>query len=191
MDIFSRNLSLFIWYLFVHFHLLWNTYGIVFSVIFIKSHYFWCFTTFQEMDEFLWLQRLHHYRDDYDTEDDFEQQVAGNWWGNAIVNDILYCAVIFHRHQVFSTECDKAIRPICSIRWGRRWNAKPGIWEAMFELKLLCAYIYLSCIEWLNTAFYISNLQLSNLYTCPHRLNFSITTGVPEVALTWMEVGCS
>jgi hypothetical protein len=36
------------------------------------------------------LQRLHHYRDDYDTEDDFEQQVAGNWWGSAIVNDILY-----------------------------------------------------------------------------------------------------
>lgn len=33
----------------------------------------------QEMDEFLWLQRLHQYRDDYDSESAFQQQVAGNW----------------------------------------------------------------------------------------------------------------
>ena len=31
------------------------------------------------MDEFLWLQRLDQYRDDYDSEEAFQQQVAGNW----------------------------------------------------------------------------------------------------------------
>lgn len=40
----------------------------------------------QEMDEFLWLQRLHEYRDDYSSENEFQEQVSANWFSvqNAI-----------------------------------------------------------------------------------------------------------
>ena len=33
----------------------------------------------QEMEEFLWLQRLDQYREEYENEESFQRQVGGGW----------------------------------------------------------------------------------------------------------------